>query len=530
MRRFKVSFGLVLLMLSASMVFATVPKLINFQGVLRTPADTVVSDDSYSVTFTIYNAPTGGINLWTETQSVTTTEGLFAVLLGSSNPVPDSVFQGSDRWLGIAVVPDGEMPQRQQLVSVGYAYRVNSVDGASGGTITSKVSIGLGHTNTGNHAFVAGVGNTVSGDRSNVGGGYLNTASGIFATVSGGDVNTASSFAATVGGGEGNTASGAEAAVAGGGNNAATNTNATIGGGKWNKAGGQFSVVSGGGGTLPADSNSALADYSAIGGGLRNKTTGLGSSISGGVNNTASGNPSSIGGGSANSANFDYSTVGGGFTNSANAGAATVAGGMNNIASGQFGFVGGGRFDTVSGQYAAVPGGYASKASGDYSLAAGQQAKAIHNGSFVWADDRSADFASTATRQFSIRAQNGVRLADTAGAAKAVTIGEYYRDNGIIAWGRVDGFSGTLNADYGVSSFTKNSTGNYTINLNAVAVNFNNIIPVASIELNVPPDGIAANIRHIFVDQVTASQFSIHITNGSYVPADSYFTFIVTGR
>ncbi len=555
--------GLFVLTLTTA-VYASAPKLINFQGILRTPADTVVSDGSYSVTFTIYEVPAGGTALWTETQSVTTTDGLFAVLLGTSNPVPDSVFKGSDRWLGIAVFPDGEMPARQQLVSVGYAYRVNSVDSASGGTITSKVSIGPGHTNTGNHAFVAGVGNTVSGDRSNVGGGYFNTASGIFATVSGGDVNTAGNFAATVGGGEGNTASGAEATVAGGGNNAATNTNAAIGGGKGNKARGQFSVVSGGGGTLSADSNaalgdwstigggarnraslsystvgggfqntasgqlstvaggnantatngstigggngntasggmqgstiagginnsatadgafigggiqdtasgtyatigggefniasglgsfiggggfnkargqwsvvsggggsfftdsnSALADYSAIGGGLRNRTTGLGSSIAGGVNNIVSGNPSSIGGGGSNTANFDYSTVGGGFTNTANALAAAVAGGSNNIANGQFSFVGSGRFDTASGHYSTVPGGYASKASEVYSFAAGRRAKATHAGAFVWADSNDIDFASSASAQFNVRASGGTRIYSNSGLTAGVTL------------------------------------------------------------------------------------------------------------
>jgi len=118
-----------------------VPQLINFQGVLKDGSGNPVPNASYSVTFTIYDAPAGGTNLWTETQSVTTTGGLFAVLLGSTNPVPDSAFKGTDRYLGIAVSPDGEMAQRQRLVSVGYSYRVNSVDGATGGTISGGVSV-----------------------------------------------------------------------------------------------------------------------------------------------------------------------------------------------------------------------------------------------------------------------------------------------------------------------------------------------------------------------------------------------------
>ncbi len=186
MKRFNVLHALAVLFVFSQIVWGAVPQLINFQGILKDGSGNPVPDASYSVTFTIYDAATGGNNLWTETQSVSTTDGLFAVLLGSSNPVPDTAFKGSDRWLGIAVSPDGEMPARQRLVSVGYAYRVNSVDSASGGTITSKVSIGPGHTNTGANSFVAGENNIVNGDYATVGGGFGNVANGIYATVPGG--------------------------------------------------------------------------------------------------------------------------------------------------------------------------------------------------------------------------------------------------------------------------------------------------------------------------------------------------------
>ncbi len=231
MKRFTLLFGLVLLVLLASSATAGVPKLINFQGVLKTPAGTVVSDDSYSVTFTIYAVPAGGTALWTETQSVTTVGGLFAVLLGSSNPVPDTAFKGSERWLGIAVSPDGEMLQRQQLVSVGYAYRVNSVDSASGGTIGGDLAVAAGNLNLDASSATAGsifkggllfihnfgLDNTFIGrDAGNLTmSGFRNTASGAFALQS----NT-TSFENTASGalalqnntiGSANTASGAGA-------------------------------------------------------------------------------------------------------------------------------------------------------------------------------------------------------------------------------------------------------------------------------------------------------------------------------
>jgi hypothetical protein len=45
-----------------------------------------------------------------------------------------------------------------------------------------------------------------------------------------------------------------------------------------------------------------------------------------------------------------------------------------------------------------------------YSFAAGRRAKAVHDGAFVWADQTDADFSSTASDQFLIRANGGVGI------------------------------------------------------------------------------------------------------------------------
>jgi len=57
-----------------------------------------------------------------------------------------------------------------------------------------------------------------------------------------------------------------------------------------------------------------------------------------------------------------------------------------------------------------VPGGSGNTAGGQFSFAAGQNAKALHDGAFVWADALAGDFASTANNQFCIRASGGVQL------------------------------------------------------------------------------------------------------------------------
>ena len=46
---------------------------------------------------------------------------------------------------------------------------------------------------------------------------------------------------------------------------------------------------------------------------------------------------------------------------------------------------------------------------------AGQQAQALHQGAFVWADSQSGVFASTTNDEFSVRASNSVRVATDKG-------------------------------------------------------------------------------------------------------------------
>lgn len=74
-----------------------------------------------------------------------------------------------------------------------------------------------------------------------------------------------------------------------------------------------------------------------------------------------------------------------------------------NRVTGSFGTVAGGSGNTAGG-YAVVAGGNSNMASGSYSFAVGRRAKATHTGTFVWADSTDADFSSTGTNQFLIRA------------------------------------------------------------------------------------------------------------------------------
>ena len=128
----------------ASTATAEVPKIINYQGWLTdslgTPIDTTVA-----MTFSIYDSDLGGFSKWSETHSsVTVTGGVFSVLLGMGTPpmpIEDSVFNQPERWLGITIGAAPEIKPRTRLASVPYSHRVNTVDGASGGTVTGDVAI-----------------------------------------------------------------------------------------------------------------------------------------------------------------------------------------------------------------------------------------------------------------------------------------------------------------------------------------------------------------------------------------------------
>lgn len=135
-----------------------------------------------------------------------------------------------------------------------------------------------------------------------------------------------------------------------------------------------------------------------------------------------------------NSVADDFATVAGGASNTASSFGAFVGGGRNNLAGGNFAVtaggqnntatqigatVGGGFFNSATNTRATVPGGEFNVAGGVDSFAAGQNAQALHAGTFVWADTQAGAFPSTASNQFNVRASGGVRLV-TKGAGLTV--------------------------------------------------------------------------------------------------------------
>jgi hypothetical protein len=295
-----------------------------------------------------------------------------------------------------------------------------------GGGFNNSASGGLaaivgGYSNeaSGLFAFLGGGSqNTASGDYSSVGGGTLNAASGEGATVGGGTQNTASYTYTTVGGGTLNTASGEGATVGGGTQNTASYTYTTVAGGHFNDAVGEAATVGGGNANTAYSSysavgggnaNSAFGDYSFVGGGEQNMTDDSYATIGGGYLNDANGEYSTVAGGEENTASGDNSAVGGGYNNTCTSDNCTVAGGRSNDATGYLSAIGGGAVNVASGAYSTIPGGQSNTASGYFSFAAGQNAVATDDNSFVWSDGNLSTF-SWGYSTFTARAEGGVRF------------------------------------------------------------------------------------------------------------------------
>ena len=77
---------------------ATLP----YQGLATDAKGKPLADDNYLVVFSLYGAASGGSALWTETQTLATSKGLFSTSLGAVTAIPDNLFNGSALYLGVA--------------------------------------------------------------------------------------------------------------------------------------------------------------------------------------------------------------------------------------------------------------------------------------------------------------------------------------------------------------------------------------------------------------------------------------------
>lgn len=147
----------------ASPIWGQVPQTMSYQGILTDASGGLVADGNYSLTFRIYDASTGGNQLWTETQaSVSVSKGIFSVILGSISPL--SVPFDKSYWLGVAVGGGSELSPRITLTASPYSLNARSIadNAVTGGKIASGQVVKSLNSLTDNVTLAAGTNTSIS--------------------------------------------------------------------------------------------------------------------------------------------------------------------------------------------------------------------------------------------------------------------------------------------------------------------------------------------------------------------------------
>ncbi len=104
---------------------AGAPGVMNYQGYLENSSGQPISG-TVTLRFRIYDASSGGTNVWDETQAgVSVSNGFFNVLLGSVTPLTAAIFDSTTRYIQVSVDTGSgftDLP-RQRLGSVPYAFQ-----------------------------------------------------------------------------------------------------------------------------------------------------------------------------------------------------------------------------------------------------------------------------------------------------------------------------------------------------------------------------------------------------------------------
>lgn len=138
---------LLLLTILPLTAYAEVPQRLSYQGYLTDPAGNPVADGRYTMIFSIYDVAVGGADLWSESQAVTVTKGVYDVQIGVStgtNPFPANLFEGN-RYLGVTVGTDDEMMPRQLLTTTAFSMHTADADTLDGMDSTSFSLTGHSH-------------------------------------------------------------------------------------------------------------------------------------------------------------------------------------------------------------------------------------------------------------------------------------------------------------------------------------------------------------------------------------------------
>jgi hypothetical protein len=127
----------------------------NYQGHLTNATGQPLATGQYTLTFNVYNVPTGGAAVWGP-QAITADviDGYFNVVLSTDSTGGDSIttaFTAQPRYVSIRVNAAAEILPRQQVLSAPYAIQANRADVVSpavgsGNIFPATGNVGIGTT------------------------------------------------------------------------------------------------------------------------------------------------------------------------------------------------------------------------------------------------------------------------------------------------------------------------------------------------------------------------------------------------
>ncbi len=119
----------IIMLLSAGVAYAQMPRVISYQGLLTQPSGEPVTDGSYQLVMRLFNAESGGTLLWEENHTTLVKRGLFNIYLGEQVSLT-SVNMSGQLFLETVIVGGPVFP-RSRIAMVPMAMRSILADSAT---------------------------------------------------------------------------------------------------------------------------------------------------------------------------------------------------------------------------------------------------------------------------------------------------------------------------------------------------------------------------------------------------------------
>lgn len=134
---------ILILILLPIFAIAQIPQTMSYQGRLEDNSGNPVTDGSYSLIFTIFDAATNGNSLWTETRTVTTEDGFFNLTLGENTAINISTDQ--QIWLNVNI-GGNDLTPRTKLASSLSSLSTKSIENtaSAGNSVVSSINASTG--------------------------------------------------------------------------------------------------------------------------------------------------------------------------------------------------------------------------------------------------------------------------------------------------------------------------------------------------------------------------------------------------